>query len=137
MGFLIAQATKHNIPSIIAETGGKGAQTTPKAVVVAAEGIINIMKYLRILDKPFGIKNKKVTFLKDCVMVGAPYGGRFVPSVEIREKVKKQQIIARIYSIFDEELEPIRSPIDGVILTFSREPFVNAGSYIFQIGTPE
>ncbi len=50
--------------------------------------------------------------------------------------LKPGQIIARVYTIFDEELEPVRSTVDGIVLTITRKPFVVAGDSIIQIGIP-
>ena len=130
---LFTQATMQNIPGIIVEAGGAGELATPEAVATAAEGIKNVMKHLRILDEPFSMKKRFVIF-KDWSWLTASHGGRFVPQVKMRDKVKKGQIIARVFTLFEEELEPVRSPVEGIILTFSRKPFVVSGDSIFQIG---
>lgn len=136
-GFFITQATRHNIPSIMVECGGKFAYTSPQAVTTVAEGLVNVMKYLKILNGPLDVKDRRIRFLKDWLVVGMPHGGRFVPTVGIRDSIKKGQVIARIFTIFDEELEPVKSPMDGIVLTMSQLPFVYSGDYIFQIGSLE
>lgn len=132
---LFTQATEQKIPGIIVEAGGAGELATPEAVATAAEGIKNLMKYLKMIDEPFTMKREFVIFRDWCWMM-ASHGGRFVPEVKIRDKVRKAQIIARVFSLFEEELEPVKSPVDGIILTFTRKPFVVAGDSIFQIGVP-
>jgi uncharacterized protein len=94
-----------------------------------------VMKYLKMIDEPFNMKRKFVIFRDWCWMM-ASHGGRFVAEVKMRDKVKKGQIIARVFTLFEEELEPVKSPVDGIILTFTRKPFVVAGDSIFQIGVP-
>jgi predicted deacylase len=132
---MFTQASQKGKPSIIVECGGGGELATEDAVNGVAEGITNCLKYLKIIDKPFSFK-KKYVFLKDWAWQMAPHGGRFVPTVKINDKVKKGQVIAKLYTLFDEELPPITSAIDGIILTVSKKPFVSAGDSIFQTGTP-
>jgi uncharacterized protein len=132
---MFAQATKHRIPGIIVEAGGSGELATSEAVTTVSEGIKSVMKYLKILDKPFSWKERYVLF-KDWTWMMAPHGGRFAPEVKPRDEIKKGQNIARVYTIFDEELEPVRSSVDGIVLTITRKPFVVAGDSIIQIGIP-
>ena len=132
---MFAQATKHQIPGIIVEAGGGGELVTSEAVTTVSEGIKSVMKYLKILDQPFSWKEKYILF-KDWTWMMAPHGGRFVPAVKPRDPIKAGQIIARVYTIFEEELEPVKSTVDGIVLTITRKPFVVAGDSIIQIGIP-
>jgi len=88
-----------------------------------------------VLEAPCQFKDNYIV-LKEWAWMLAPRGGRFAPTVKINDKIEKGQIIARLYTIFDQELEPIRSPIDGLVLTVNKKPFVSAGDSIFQMGTP-
>jgi hypothetical protein len=132
---MFAQATKHQIPGIIVEAGGAGELATSEAVATVSEGIKSVMRYLEILDQPFSWKEHYVLF-KDWTWNLAPHGGRFVPAVKPRDQIKAGQIIARVYTLFEEELEPVRSSVDGIVLTITRKPFVVAGDSIIQIGIP-
>jgi predicted deacylase len=129
------KANQKGKPGIIVEAGGSGALANSEAVSAVVDGIMNVMKFLRMLHNPFVFKDSFI-ILKDWTWIMAPRGGRFVPTVKIRETVRKRQIIARMYTIFNEELEPIKTPMEGIILTVSKMPFVTAGDSIFQIGRP-
>jgi uncharacterized protein len=132
---MFAQVAMKGKPGIIVECGGGGELATEEAVRGVATGITNVMKYLKIVNKPLAFK-KKYVILKDWAWQMTPHGGRFVPTVKIDDVVKKGQVIAKLYTLFDEELPPITSAIDGIILTVSKKPFVSAGDSIFQMGTP-
>lgn len=132
---MFTQASQKGIPGIIVESGGGGDLATEAAVNTVAEGLTNMMKFLDVLEARCEFKNNYV-ILKEWAWMMAPHGGRFVPTVKINDKIEKEQIIARLYTLFDEELESIRSPIDGVVLTVNKKPFVSAGDSIFQMGTP-
>ncbi len=132
---LFAQASQKGIPSIIVESGGHGDLATEEAVADVAQGMANVLRYLDVLEEPCRFKDEYV-ILKDWVWLTAPHGGRFAPSVKVNDRIAKDQIIARLYTIFDEELALIRSPVDGLVLTVSRKPFIAAGDSIFQLGAP-
>jgi predicted deacylase len=132
---MFTQASKKGIPGIIVECGGGGDLATEDAVNTVAEGLTNMLRFTNILEDPCRFKDNYIV-LQEWAWMLAPHGGRFVPSVKINDKIKKGQVIARVYTLFDEELEPIRSPIDGLVLTLNKKPFVAAGDSIFQMGTP-
>lgn len=132
---MFTQASNKGIPGIIVESGGGGELATEEAVNTVAEGLANMLKYVGVLEEPCQFKEPYV-ILKDWDWMLAPHGGRFVPTVKINDRIEKDQIIARVYTLFDEELEPIRSPLDGFVLTVNKKPFVSAGDSIFQMGTP-
>jgi uncharacterized protein len=132
---MFTQATQHHIPSIIIEAGGWGELFTQEAADTASEGVKRVMRYLKILDQPFSWKEHYVLF-KDWTWMWATHGGHFVPSVKVRDTIKTGQIIARVYTIFNEELEPVKSPVNGIVLTITKKPFVTAGDSIIQIGIP-
>jgi predicted deacylase len=132
---MFTQASHKGIPGIIVESGGGGDLATKKAVDTVAEGLANMLKYLNVLEENCEFKSNYV-ILKEWAWMLAPHGGRFEPTVQINDNIKKGQIIARLYTLFDEELEPIKSPIEGVVLTVNKKPFVSAGDSIFQMGTP-
>jgi predicted deacylase len=129
------QANIKEIPSIIVEAGGGGPLATKKAVEDAYEGLLNVLKHLEMLDQPF-IMKEEFTLFQDWKWLSAQFGGRFEPLVEIRDLVNKGDVIGRVYSLFEEELEAIKSPVDGIILTVSTEPFVLPGDSLYQIGKP-
>lgn len=132
---MFTQASNKGIPGIIVECGGAGALATAGAVQVVADGLTSIMRFLDILPEACQLRDA-YTILKDWAWLSAPQGGRLVPTVRINDTVAKGQTIARVFTIFEEEMEPIKSPIDGIILTVNKKPFVAAGDSLFQIGTP-
>jgi hypothetical protein len=129
------QANRKGKPGIIVEAGGSGALANSEAVSAVSDGITNVMKFLKMLDGPFAFKENYI-MLKDWVWMMAPHGGQFVPTVKIQERVKKGDVLAKLYTIFGEKLESVKAPMEGIILTVSKEPFVTAGDSIFQIGKP-
>jgi predicted deacylase len=132
---MFTQASHKGVPGIIVESGGGGELATEAAVNTVAEGLSNLLKYINVLEAPCRFKDNYI-ILKEWAWMLASRGGRFAPTVKINDKIEKDKIIARMYTLFDEELEPIRSPIDGLVLTVNKKPFVSAGDSIFQMGTP-
>lgn len=97
------------------------------------EGILNLMKEMGIWKgktsesrKPIISKNPD-----DVYFFNAATGGLFVPSVKHWQKLKKGDLIGRIFDpLSGKILNEIICPIDGILFTIRDYPIVDEGSLI-------
>ncbi len=137
-GTLMVEASKRGIPTIVLEAGQKGL-LEENDVNLFYDGIINVMKYLKMINgKP---KFHKLTMLKGFVDVLSKHGGILYSHVKLGSLVKKDDVLGEIWSVRGEILEQLRSPIDGVALAHVTWAAVDPGflpqqytNYLYELG---
>jgi len=137
-GTLMVEASKRDIPTIVLESGQEGT-LDEESVDLFYNGIINVMKYLKMTDgKP---KFNKPMMLTGAVDVLAKNGGILHSLVKLGTFVKKGELLGEILNTRGEIVEKIKSPIDGVALAHVSWAAVDPGflpqqytNYLFEIG---
>lgn len=121
-----ATCIKKGKPYIFMENGGPAGRTPEiieRSISSNVNAIINLMKHLHMMDDEPKYPESWMTTVRDH-KVTAGHGGlfRWEPIVGERLKrsdsqkiVKKGAILARIYNLFGEEVESVKSPCDGMI----------------------
>ena len=113
-GTIYREASIRGIPGTMSEIGREG-KIEQEFVNKQYTGIINVMKYLHMI--PGGPQvNWNAKKLKNAVLVSAKKGGLFQPSVQIGDRVRRNQVIGEILDLDGETAEAILSPIDGVVI---------------------
>ena len=144
-----AAAAEKGIPSILAEAGGVG-QIQEEAVALLVQGVINVMKYLDMLDdgnveshtetnskpKPEKTARRAVAtaVLTKFEWLYAKQQGLWYPKVGPGDLVNKGQEIGTIGDLFGDTLEKIISPVNGVILFLTVNPSVLENGLLMGIG---
>jgi len=113
-GTLYYEASTRGIPATMIESGRDG-KAEEEFVMIHYNGIINIMRYLKMLKGKPSI-NRKAKILKNPVLVSATKGGIFHSKVELHDVISKGQIIGEVRDLFGNVVESIRSPIDGLLI---------------------
>jgi len=137
-GTLLVEASKRGIPTILLESGQKG-ELDDESVDLFYNGILNVMKYLKMIDG-------EPTFTKPMILTGAvdvlaKNGGVLHSRVKVGTFVKKGDILGEIFNVRGEIVEEIRSPIDGIVLAHVTWAAVDPGflpqlytNYLYEIG---
>ena len=113
-GHTTSTAADLKIPHVLHEAGRAGLLEKDN-VSRHVDAVKNIMKYL-------GMVEGKPEELKEQVSIGggtgvrAKRGGFFESFVEPGEVVKEGQTLGKIYDVFGETLEVVKSPRDGLVL---------------------
>lgn len=110
--FQTGMASK-GIPSITADVGGETAEIDEKAVARFSDGVLNVMKYLKMIEG----KAEKVVqkALLDRYRLKVTQPGIFRPKIKAGDIVKKAQVLGEVLDIIGNKIETITSPADGVI----------------------
>jgi len=146
-------AAEEGVPSILAEAGGVG-QMQEDAVALLVQGVINVIRYLDMLDdtkahisnsethsksKPQKTAHSAMatTVLTKFEWLYAKHEGMWYPKVGPGDLVKKAQEIGIIGDLFGDTLEKIISPVNGVILFLTINPSVLEKGLLMGIGAKE
>jgi hypothetical protein len=137
-GTLMVEASKKDIPTVVLEAGQKGL-LEKEDVDLFYDGIINVIKYLKMIDgKP---KFYKPTMLKGVVDVLSKHGGILYSHVKLGSLAKKGDLLGEIWNVRGEILEELRAPIDGVALAHVTWAAVDPGflpqqytNYLYELG---
>jgi len=112
------------------------------------DGLLNVMRHLKmipgeeiIVDKIQYVSYKREQKPDGMVSSGGittQRGGFFTSLVEVKDKVKKGQVIGLVKNFFGEVVEEIKSPIDGLVLSrYIESPHIGSGQWrVFAIAAP-
>jgi hypothetical protein len=129
-GTAVAEACNIGIPAIAVE-GGELGRLDERTVEILTTGIVNIMKYLKML--PGESKVQKPVMLGERVLVRAPGSGILVRTARAGDRVVKGQRLGVVRNLFGEEVHSIESPVNGVIMMSYPLPAVNTGDSLWVV----
>ena len=128
-------AGMEGIPVITPEIGG-GQTVWEEDVKRGVKGIENVMKYLKMIEgKP---EPSEQIFISQIQTIWATHGGFLVPEVSplrIPCKVSKGQVIARITDLLGNEVDVIKSELDGVLYLARLSRAVKTGDWLYELGS--
>lgn len=132
-GTLRGAADEHGIPAITLEVGNPN--TFQKRLIRSGiTGIHNVLCYLDMIEDDI-IENERETIIcKKSMWIYTDTGGLLTVDVDLRERVKKDQIIANIRNIFGHKISEYRSPMDGIVIGKSVSPVNQSGGRILHLG---
>ena len=90
------------------------------------------MKYLKMIDGSPELNMEQI-FLEEMVNVATKRGGFIHSRVKLGQHVMKDEILATVTNIFGEQVEEVRSPIEGIITSVPSSPLVGTGSWPFEM----
>lgn len=135
-GTLRSWANSQNIPTITIEIGNPNI-FQQDLIDDTLEGITNTMRSLKMI--PGKVKNHT----EDSVICSSSFwifsrvGGVIDVLPALTKKLKKGDLVARVYNVFGEIVEEILSPKDGVVIGKNTSPSCEAGSRILHLGISE
>lgn len=130
------------IPSLSVESnGGPGGIGLGWESASIKNGVLNGMKHLKMIEgsPSFLEKHTFVHYEKGSGGIFPHRGGFFKSFVKVMENVKEGQEVGAMYNFFGEELEKVKSPVNGVVLGYwGKCPQIGSGQYrVFEIAVVE
>lgn len=132
---LSAYLISQNIPSITIE-GGPDKLILKKHIDNCFEALLKIIYCEKMIDKPNIFKKllPKNKILENGLAVKVESDGNMKYVVDAGEYVKAGQVLAKIYSVFGENLKNISAPYDAFVLGHSEKIAVKDGDEIYWLG---
>lgn len=132
-GTLRGAVGEMNIPAITLEVGNPN--TFQKRLIRSGiTGIHNVLCYLNMVDDEIEAPAKPTILCKSSFWIYTDVGGLLTVWVELREEVKKGQLIATIRDIFGHKIKDYHAPTDGVVIGKSISPVNQTGGRILHLG---
>ena len=134
---LSAHMVSKNIPSITIE-GGPDKLILKKHIDEVYEALLRILYAEKMIEKPEFLKKEirkkenKVMMNAEAVKVDTDGNMKYV--IDAGEYVKQGEILAKIYSVFGDNLKNILAPYDGFVLGHSEKISVKTGDEIYWLG---
>tara|TARA_B100000686_G_scaffold353492_1_gene459345 strand:- start:1362 stop:2360 length:999 start_codon:yes stop_codon:yes gene_type:complete len=125
-------ASMQGIPSIMVESGG-GLTVSEDIVTNGVEGVLNVMTYIGMLERPYEIRQPSKSFVGSFGVL-APAGGFFKSNVKLKEYVSKGQVLGNISNVFGEDVCEIIAPCSGMVFGVRIAPTIVEGTRVMNIG---
>ena len=134
-GILSVEATRAGVPAFTFEIG-EGGRLEPNLVEVGARCVLNALAHLGMLPSSSG---QAVTTVRMRELVGlrSTRGGVLYTEASLGAFVKKGDLLARIVSVYGDELERFLAPVDGLFVRSTTLSTVGSGERVATIGVLE
>ena len=132
--YLENTATTRGKPSFTAEAGYAGT-VTPADVEALVNGSLNVMAYLRMIDRRYTAVSRPV-WLTELLTVTAGTAGVFHPLVRRGQRVTKGVPLGEVTDYLGRRIEQVAAPGDGLVLYVRAVPSLSKGETIASIGRP-
>jgi predicted deacylase len=120
------------VPGVVLEAGS-GREYRPEYGDILYEAVINIMKYLHMIEGQPDKPKRRIVFNGDLwAQVGA--GGFFRPHVEAGQRIVRGGLIATVHDVYGHVLEKITAPSDGFICLINKKRSVRIGDFAYIFG---
>jgi predicted deacylase len=131
-GVLSVEAARAGVPAFTFEIG-EGGRLEPEIVLSGAQCVLNALRYLHMVPgdpEPLG----QIVRLREFIGLRAHRGGLLVTEAPLGARVRTSQPLARIFSIYGDELEVVTSPVDGVFVRATTLSTVSVGDRVATVG---
>ena len=127
-------AIEQGMPAIIPEAGGVGAKMDENAIKFYTDGLLNVMKYLKMIQGIPRIKagQKKVYGM---TLVKSSSWGFFHPRVRAGKQVSENEVLGETRDLLGKKVEEVLSPIDGIVMLSTTHTAVNPEDFLMVIAT--
>ena len=129
-GSVSTEACKIGVPAMTVE-GGELGRLDQNSIDWLVNGIINVMKYLKMLPGESKIQQPEI--IGERIWVRAPGSGILIRDVRAGHRVTKGQRLGGINNFYGDEVHSIQSPTNGVIMMSFPVPAVNTGDPLWVI----
>lgn len=132
-GTLRGAADELGIPAITLEVGNPN--TFQKRLIRSGvDGVHNVLVHLDMIDDDILPMEKETVICRQSMWVYTDIGGILHINVDLREMVKKGQVIAHIRDIFGNKIKDYHAPADGIVIGKSISPVNQTGGRILHLG---
>ncbi|HET7263869.1 MAG TPA: succinylglutamate desuccinylase/aspartoacylase family protein [bacterium] len=119
-GMLQDAALDAGKPALTVELSGGYVWEEP-SVRAGVTGVMNVLRHLKMLDGPAEPQTEVPVIggrLTNRHYLACDHGGLVRPLVPLGAPVKRDEPVAVLYDVFGNDVETIRSPIDGWVITY-------------------
>lgn len=131
-GSLRAVATDLGIPLILYEAG-EALRFDYAAIKAGVIGVQNVMKSLKMLKGRRTRKKYRPVVAHRSAWIRNDHDGLVIPQVELGNTIQKEQVIAQIVNPHGDEMHPLHSPYNGIVIGISNIPVANEGEALFNV----
>lgn len=132
-GSLRAVAQEKNVPILLYEAG-EALRFDEKSIRIGVKGIINVLRANGMLPKANKKRKPKTPIVtKSSKWIRSTHGGMIRTIKALGDTVTKDETIAYIDDVFQDNTFEILAPFDGIIIGKSEIPLVQEGDAIFHI----
>ena len=125
------------VPSIIAESGGRGLVES-EAIEHHLRGLARTVAYLGMYEPTEAIEpDLAVRHFHRFVWLRSKHEGWWAPTVSVGEDLHPGQVIGTVSDLFGEVVEEIQSPVEGVAVFLTSSPAMKADGLVIGIGADE
>ena len=131
-GAINVEGMRAGKPTITVELGGEG-RCLDKFVDAQRKAIENVMKYYKMIPGVPDLPKERI--IAPGSFDFSTKGGLLRTKKQLRDLVKKGEVIATISDLFGDVVEEIKAPHDGIIVSQRTFPTIHAGEWTVFVGT--
>jgi predicted deacylase len=124
---------EHGIPAITVEIGNP-QRFQERFIQFALLGVENILCSLEMVPREPHKPNYEPVVCSGSFWIFTTAGGILEVLPDINNFIREQQLIARIYNVFGDEIEEYYAPADGIVVGKSTNPVCQTGDRILHLG---
>ena len=131
-GILGVEATRAGVPAFTFEIG-EGGRLEPDLLPIGVRCLSNALRFLGMLPGALEPPPETVV-MTQFVGLRATQGGLLHTAASLGARVTRGEVLARIYTVYGEERETIRAPLDGTFVRMTTFPSVATGERVATLG---
>ncbi len=132
-GTLRGAADDLGIPAITLEVGNPST-FQKKLIRSGIDGVHNVLCDLKMIDDEITTAQKKTVVCQKSIWIYTDTGGLLSIPVELRQLIKKGDLIATLRDIFGNKVKEYYAPHDGIVIGKSVSPVNQTGGRILHLG---
>lgn len=132
-GTLRGAADDLGIPAITLEVGNPST-FQKKLIKSGVDGVHNVLCYLNMIDEQIITIEKQTIVCQKSMWIYTDTGGLLTVPVELRQELKKGDVIAHLRDIFGKKIKDYYAPHDGIVIGKSVSPVNQTGGRILHLG---
>ncbi len=133
-GSLREAAREKNVTTLLFE-GGEALRFEEDVIKVGVRGCLSVMRDIGLLPKNKNKNRVESIVAKSSFWLRAKSSGIFNSAYRLGDKVFEGQCIANISDVFGDNISPVCSPKNGVIIGITKVPLVSSGDALIHIAT--
>jgi hypothetical protein len=130
-GSAVLEAMHRGIPAVFCEVGSEG-RLEESLVEFTVEGVLNVMKTLRMIPGP--ARDQPAQVLRGGQVLFASRAGLFLNYSRPAQRLQPGQVLGRIVDLRGQTVEEIQAPAEGVITNTITLGVANSGDMLYVIG---
>lgn len=134
-GSLRACAQERELPILLYEAG-EALRLDEKSIKVGVRGIVNVLRFKGMLPKKHTLKKPKQPMVtRNSSWIRATQSGMIHTLKKLGEMVNKDDVIAVIHDLIEDESIAIKATFDGIIIGKTQIPLAHEGDALFHIAS--